>query len=572
MEGTTLYPLENLTIANAIERSANLFSSLTALSIVEEQPITYSQLKKNIEHLSSYLKEQGINSGDRVAILGENSPQWGTAYLSITTMGAISVPILPDFHTNEVHHILRHSSAKVLFVSERFFYKIESLRLSDFNCVILLDDFSLISPDTPTTVLQKLITDGRKELKKIMNYALRLTGIIGKGIKEDDVASIIYTSGTTGHSKGVMLTNKNIVSNAIAVSKIITVNQTDRFLSILPLAHVYECTLGLVTPLMFGSAIYYLKKPPTAAVLVPALSIVKPTIMLSVPLIIEKMYKTKILPTIKSNAVGRFLFRIPPMRRRISKLAGKKLRQTFGGALKLFCIGGAPLNPEVERFLREAEFPYAIGYGLTETSPLVTGTDVHITRFRSAGKLIPGVEMKIDKPDMKTGTGEVLVRGETVMKGYYHDPERTSEVIMPDGWFRTGDLGYIDRDGYLFINGRVKNMILGPNGENIYPEAIESVIDKFDDVLESLVFQQNGVLMARVHLDYEKLDLKFSEEKLSDAQSQQRIEELLENLLKQVNDQVSSFSRLAKIIEQPEPFEKTPTQKIKRHLYAEVEK
>jgi long-chain acyl-CoA synthetase len=364
-----------------------------------------------------------------------------------------------------------------------------------------------------------------------------------------------------------MLSHKNLVSDAIATAEIVSVKDEDRMLSILPLAHVYECTLGFILPIMKGASVYYLRKPPTAAIMVPALAAVKPTIMLSVPLIIEKMYKSRIAPEINKKKIVRLLYRFPLLRKRINKMAGKKLLAIFGGELKVFCIGGAALSSEVEKFLREADFPYAVGYGLTETSSLIAGTNQKRTRFRSTGQAIPGVEIKIDHADAKTGEGEILVRGDIVMQGYYHDPERTAEAFSAGGWFRTGDLGVIGADRYLYINGRLKNVIVGPSGENIYLEAIESIVNRSDIVLESLVFQDQGSLAARIHLDYEKLDLEFTEKHLSEMQIQDHIKTILEDVRKQVNEQVSSFSRLGKVIEQTEPFEKTPTQKIKRYLY-----
>jgi long-chain acyl-CoA synthetase len=318
---------------------------------------------------------------------------------------------------------------------------------------------------------------------------------------------------------------------------------------------------------MCGASVFYVKKPPTAAVLLPALEIVKPTMMLTVPLIIEKMYKTRIIPEIKKSALVRFAYKFPMIRKRINKIAGRKLRKTFGDKLRFFGVGGASLSPEVERFLCEADFPYAIGYGLTETSPLIAGADAENTRYRSTGPIVPGLEVRIDNPDTKSGIGEIVVRGPSVMKGYYREPERTAEVISSDGWFHTGDLGSFDKNGYLYINGRLKNVLLGPSGENVYPEAIESVINRSDIVLESLVFQDEGQLVARVYLDYEKLDTEFADIGLSESQARDRIIQLLEDIRKQVNEQVSSFSRLGRFIEQTEPFEKTPTQKIKRYLY-----
>ena len=559
---------QHFTLQSIIEESCRNHSSHIALSYTDEEPIQYSDLKRQIDHLSGFLKNQGVTHGDRVAILGENSPQWGIAYFAITTMGSIAVPILPDFNTSEIHHILGHSGSKIIFISERYYHKIEDLDFTEFNSVILLNDFSIINPATSKATLQQLISEGSKELRKIKNLVLSLAGFIPKEINEDDIASIIYTSGTTGHSKGVMLTHKNIVWNALASSKIPDFTSDDRMLSVLPLAHVYECTLGLVIPIMCGSSVYYIKKPPTAAVLLPALEKVKPTAMLTVPLIIEKMYKTRILPEIKKRFLIRLIYKFPMIRRRIHKIAGNKLMESFGGAIKFFGIGGSALAPEVERFLREAEFPYAIGYGLTETSPLIAGANAEKTRYRSTGPLVPGLEVRIENEDSNTGIGEIVVRGPSIMKGYYRDPGLTAKVLSGDGWFRTGDLGSFDKDGYLYIQGRLKNVILGPSGENIYPEVIESVMNRFDIVLESLVYQDEGQLVARVHLDYEKLDAEFSDLDLTESQARERIEQLCEDMKKQVNDQVSSFSRIARVIEQTEPFEKTPTQKIKRYLYA----
>jgi long-chain acyl-CoA synthetase len=289
--------------------------------------------------------------------------------------------------------------------------------------------------------------------------------------------------------------------------------------------------------------------------------------MLSVPLVIEKMFKTRILPRLTGSPVSRGLYRVPFVRKRLHRIAGRKLLKTFGGALKLFCIGGAPLAPDVEQFLREAKFPYAIGYGLTETSPLVVGTGPESTRHQSAGKPLPGMNIRIGNADPTNGEGEIMVQGPTVMKGYYKDPAKTVEVMTKDGWLHTGDLGVIDRDGYVFVKGRIKNMILGPNGKNVYPEEIESIINEFEIVLESLVFQQNNQIAARIHLNYEDLDRKFAGEKLEESQIRERVKTLLEDLRRQINARLSSYSRIQTLIEQTEPFEKTPTQKIKRHLY-----
>lgn len=560
-------PLEKLTLRSLLQSSAIAFADRPALSAVNGEQFTYASFNHLVQTVSDLLNNRGVITGDRVAILSENKPQWGIAYFAITVMGAVAVPILADFHTTEVHHIIQHSECKAVFVSKRLYGKIENLALRQLTTIIILDDFTLVPPRTAKDKLTDALEQGGREFARLKERALKFVGLISATVEEDDLAAIVYTSGTTGHSKGVMLTHRNIVSDAIATTKIVPVGPEDRMLSILPLAHMYECTLGLILPILGGASVSYLDKPPTAAVLLPALEHVRPTIMLSVPLVIEKMFKTKILPRLTGSPVLRSLYRVPFIRKRLHRMAGRKLLKTFGGALKAFCIGGAPLAPEVEQFLREAKFPYAIGYGLTETSPLVVGTGPESTRHQSAGKPLPGIGIRIGNPDPSNGEGEILVQGPTVMSGYYKDPARTAEVLTNDGWLHTGDLGVIDRDGYVFVKGRIKNMILGSNGKNVYPEEIESIVNEFEIVLESLVFQQNNQIAARIHLNYEDLDRKFASENLEESQIRERVKALLEDLRRQINARLSSFSRIQTLIEQTEPFEKTPTQKIKRHLY-----
>ena len=559
--------LEKLTLKCLLRRSVEKFPQRPALSWVDGTPMTYEELDQKVQDMSQFMHKQGIVAGDRVAILSENKPNWGIAYFAITTMGAVAVPILPDFHANEVHHIIRHAGCKGLFVSERLYDKVAEGEFDTLQMIIFIDDFSLIPPQTQKEKLREVVREGTKEFARLKETALRMAGKLKAEVQEDDVASIIYTSGTTGHSKGVMLTHKNIVYNAIDTMNIQTVNEYDRLLSVLPLSHTYECTIGFVIPMMNGACVYYLDKPPTARVLLPAMQKVKPTMMLTVPLIMEKIFKLRILPSLTGSALMRGLYKIPFFRKTLHQIAGKKLIKTFGGELHFYGIGGAKLAPEVERFLREARFPYAIGYGLTETSPLAAGCGPSKTRFRSTGPALPGIEVKIDNPDPLTGEGEILVRGATVMKGYFRDPERTAQVITKDGWFKTGDLGVFDKDGYLYIKGRLKNMIVGSSGENIYPEEIEAKINESDYVLESIVFEQQGQITARIHLNYEKLDEKYPHNKYSNSKIQEQIKNILEEIRKDVNARVSTFSRINTVIEQTEPFEKTPTQKIKRYLY-----
>jgi long-chain acyl-CoA synthetase len=558
--------LQKLTLRAVLEKSVTEFADRPALSAVDGPIHTYFSLNTHIQTVIALLRDRGIVTGDRVALLSENRPQWGMAFFAITTMGAVAVPILPDFQTTEIHHILAHSECKAVFVSRKLYGKVEGIELRQLDSIILLDDFTPVPPRTAKEKLIDLLEEGGREFARLKDRALKFVGRIHETVEEGDLAAIVYTSGTTGHSKGVMLTHKNIVSDALATRQIVSIGSEDRLLSILPLAHMYECTLGFVLPILSGSAVYYLDKPPSAGVLVPAMERVKPTIMLSVPLVIEKMFKTRILPMLTGSVFLRSLYRVPFIRKRLHGIAGKKLLKTFGGALKLFCIGGAPLAPEVEQFLREARFPYAIGYGLTETSPLVAGTGSEKTKRLSTGPPLPGTGIRINNPDAN-GEGEIQIKGPTVMKGYYKDPTRTDDVMTKDGWFRSGDLGVFDKEGYLYIKGRLKNMILGSNGKNIYPEEVESVINESEIVLESLVYQQNNQIAARVHLNYEMLDRDFVKDHLTESQARERVKSLLESLRRLVNTRLSSFSRIHQLIEQREPFEKTPTQKIKRHLY-----
>lgn len=556
-------PLKTMTLQALLKRSATEFADRVSLAEVDGPALTYAEWGQRVSEVSEWLRQNSIVAGDRVAILSENKPQWGVTFFAITTMGAVAVPILPDFHPTEIQHILRHSGAKAIFVSEKLYSKIEDAAIDSLQSVFLIEDFSSLPQPTRKDKLSGILQEGSKELAKLKEAARKITSLLSGEDAEDALASIIYTSGTTGSSKGVMLTHKNLIYDALATFTIVDLGPEDRMVSMLPLSHAYECTLGLVAPLMKGSAVYYLDKPPTARVLLPALQKIKPTVLLTVPLVIEKIYKNRILPTFKKKLLLRGLTKIPVIRKRLYKAAGRKLLASFGGELRSYCIGGAALCPEVELFLREAGFPYAIGYGLTETSPLISGTGPENTVYRAAGKPLPGVEMRIDQPNPKTGEGEILVRGPVVMKGYFQDAKRTDEVLDRDGWFRTGDLGVFDKQGYLYIKGRSKNMILGPNGENIYPEEIEATLNEMEEVVESLVYLRDGKLIAKVCLNYEVLDSRFSAQKLNPD----RIEGLLEELRDAVNQNVSSFSRINKILEQPEPFEKTPTQKIKRYLY-----
>jgi long-chain acyl-CoA synthetase len=494
-------------------------------------PLTYEQLAARVRGAAALLRVHDIRPGDRVAILSENMPQWGVAYFAIVCLGAVVVPVMTEFTQGQIGHILDHAGCAAVIVSRRLRSKLGS---------------------EPRPVLEI------EPLAQVPDTRIQLPPV-----EPDDLAAVIYTSGTMGHSKGVMLTHRNIVFDAEATRHVFDIGPRDSLLSILTLAHSYECTIGLITALRFGASVTYLDRPPSASVLLPALTAVKPTVMLSVPLVIEKIYRSSILPALKKS----FLYRIPGARRILILIAGLMLRRTFGGRIRFFGIGGAALAPDVERFLRLSMFPYAIGYGLTETSPLIAGAAPFATRPRSTGLVLPGVMVRIADPRPGTREGEIQVKGPNVMKGYFRNPERTADAFTPDGWLRTGDLGEFDRQGHLYIRGRSKTMILGASGENIYPEEIEAVINQSPLVDESLVYGDAAGVAALVQLKPDVLAALVSAVQGGVARAEHAAAELLERIRKEVNAQLAAFSRLHHVELQSEPFEKTPSQKIKRFLY-----
>jgi long-chain acyl-CoA synthetase len=524
-----------LTLQNLLFDSAREYAERPALSMVGGTPVTYAGLLERARAVAAMLVARGVNRGDRVAILSENMPEWGIAYFGVVCMAAVAVPIMTEFQPAQIAHLLEHAGCAVVLVSARLRAKVDA---APGRTVIAIEELSAL----PSAFYEF------------------------PPVAEEDLAAIIYTSGTTGHSKGVMLTHRNIAFDAAATLQIVEVRPSDRLLSILTLAHTYECTLGLATVLMKGASVWYLDRPPSATALLPALKLVRPTIMLSVPLIIEKLYRARVQPELERMR----LYRLPVFRTVLSLLAGRKLMASFGGRLRIFAIGGAGLAPDVEEFLRAARFPYAIGYGLTETSPLAAGAAPFRTRPRAAGPALPGVQVRISEPAPGSAEGEIQIKGPTVMRGYYRDEERTREAFTEDGWLSTGDLGTIDEDGWISIRGRLKTMILGASGENIYPEEIEAVINQSPMVDESLVYGDGTAVTALVQL---KPDALATRATLMGAiqegvtQAEHSIADLLERLKKEVNSKLASFSRVNRIELQEEPFERTPSQKIKRFLY-----
>jgi len=556
--------VEPRTLPALLSAAENAFGSRPALASVEGSLVEgslviprfdYTQFAYAARRFAALLASLGIERGDRVMILCENRVEWGVAYFGVMEAGAVAVPVLVDFIPEQVANVAEHASVRLVCASERTIAKLSLVPSSIPR--VMLDTWNKTGAD--------VIRGDSRTRESATEPRANLTGAL---LSSEDLACVIYTSGTSGHSKGVMLTHGNLVSNAIATRAIFPLRDDDRVLSVMPLAHTLESTMGFITPLLQGSCVYYLDKPPTAPVLAAALAIVKPTVMVIVPLIIEKLFRNRLEAPLRAHP----LYRFTPTRRLAIHAAGRKLEAAFGGCLRFLGIGGAALARDVEEFLLAARFPYAIGYGLTETSPLIAAAIPGKTRLGSTGRILDGLEVRIAvRADAAlsgsnetvqtvlaaTGQeGEIQVRGPSVMQGYYLDPERSAEVFTSDGWFRTGDLGAYDSDGLLYIRGRLKAMILGPSGENIYPEEIESVLASTGFVEESLVYAaKDGALVALIVLN-EKAKAMAEE-----------VERLIARLRASANARLASFSRLARVVIQDEPFEKTATLKIKRYLY-----
>jgi long-chain acyl-CoA synthetase len=551
--------LAEMTIRSLLENSFSLYKNREGLSFVGGVPETYDDLKKNIIQLSRQLMNLGVKPKDRVAILGSNSPNWVTVYFATTSMGAVAVPILPGFPDADIHHILRESRTKVFFINDKYESSIEDANLPDLKTVISLDDFSVLMGKTGKLKekLKSWVHKGESEAS--FDDLTRP--------KPSDMAVIIYTSGTTGFSKGVILNHENITSNVVnAVEKFPLVKE-DRFLSILPLSHTFEATGGLMCPLAVGAQIVYMEGLPTPQKLLESMKAAHPTGVLTVPLVMDKIYRRKILPQLLKSKLTAGLFSIPVTRKVLHKAAGRKLIKTLGGSLRFFMFGGAALNEDVEVFLREAGISYSTGYGMTETSPILTINPFGHVKVGSCGQAIPSVEIRIDDVNPETNIGEIVVRGPNLMQGYYNNPDATKAVFTDDGWLKTGDQGYLDEENYLFIKGRSKNVIVGPSGENIYPEIIEQLFLQSPVIQEMVAYQEDDLLVAKVVLDADYLETTYGFQSMTEAEMQKKKEEILEVVRKEYNLKLPNFSRLTKLIEHPEPFEKTPTNKVKRYLY-----
>lgn len=551
-----MFEVRELTPTCFLEEAVKRYPNLIAVDMWREKgsEMSYPTLLARSLSVAKFLTSLGIGKGDKVAILGESSPNWALSYFAINRAGAIAVPVLPNFSKHEVEKILEHSDSKAVVVNAKHAEKVmdanvEVLRMEDMF-YLQKDSLSLFDGknfrnlggiDTKGTVLSDA---DKQELEQ-------------KRPREEDIASLIYTSGTTGTPKGVMLTNRNICYNAYECSTpFIKIHAGWHALSILPMSHVYEFTIGLLLLLLNGVRITYLGKAPSTDSLLPAMKEIQPEVMLSVPLLIEKIYRRALLPKIKEGTkLGKFAKNklTAPI---VYKIIGKKVKTIFGGRLKFFGIGGAAFDSEAEAFFHRIKFPYALGYGLTETSPFIAGCGPKDQVVGTLGPVLKSLSVKLD-PETK----EILVKGPSVMRGYYKNEALTEEVFTEDGYFRTGDIGEFSKDGRLALKGRIKTMILGPAGENIFPESIEFLINAEEDVVESLVIaDEHGQLLAMIRLDMRALKRKG-------IVAVEAVNEYLDAIKARVNEKLSSFSKIRSVEIQNEPFERTPSEKIKRFLY-----
>ncbi len=541
--------------------------------------LTYAQVAEQVEKLHILFEQCGIEKNDKVALIGRNSTNWAVAYIATVTYGAVIVPILQDFHSENVHHIIKHSDSKLLFSGDYYWDHLDESELGQVRAVISLTSFQ------PLAVRESALPMVNEEMN--IRFSLTKELISPEAIQQlfdkkfngefypdcirydykdnEEVASINYTSGTTGFSKGVMTSGRALASNArFGHTAYAAGNPSkhllfpgDRMVTFLPLAHAYGCAFDFLGNSTIGGHTYFITKTPTPKVLLSAFAEIKPTLILSVPLIIEKIYRRQIQPMIAKPPMN-WVLKVPYLDDVVLGQIKKKLVGVFGGSFEQIIIGGAALNAEVEKFMRKIKFPFTIGYGMTETAPLISYS--HWTKFlpSSCGQILDCMEVRIDDPN-ENGIGEIVVRGDNVMLGYYKNEAATNESFTDDGWLRTGDLGYVDNEGNIFIKGRCKTMLLGPSGQNIYPEEIEDKLNNMPFVMESIVLQRDNKIVALVYPDIDACD----EAGLTQAD----VVEQLEKIKKEVNKSLAAYEQINIMELHMHEFEKTPKKSIKRYLY-----
>lgn len=548
----------NFTSVNKIfEQSLRKNWDRPAISNYQGVTFYYRDLARRIEKLHIVFEKCGLQKGDKVAICSRNQANWVVSFLATMTYGAVPVPLMHEFKSSNIHHLVNHSEAKVLFVDEVIWEGLSESEMPDLLAIIQVNTFKLLyAANDDIAYVREHLNElfGKKYpmdfLPESINYCED---------KSDELAIINYTSGTSGFSKGVMIPYRAICSNLEFAKKVLPqLNNTSRVVAMLPSAHMYGLMFEVLYELSVGCHVFFLSRLPSPKIIMQALSEVKPTLVVAVPLIIEKIYKNKVKPVLEKDGI-KFVMKLPILEQIVMNKIKTELINAFGGEFYEVIIGGAAFNKEVESFFKKMEFPFTVGYGMTECAPIITYDDYKTAKLYSCGRIVPNMEMKVDSPDPQNIPGELLVKGANVFLGYYKNDEATKEVLDEDGWLHTGDMGVIDADGYLYIRGRSKCMILGASGQNIYPEEVETVLDTRPYVLESLVIEDNGGLTALIYPDFDIA--------AQDGMSQEALIQHIKDTLPEINKELPNYSKLNKIEVMSEPFERTPKKSIKRYLY-----
>ncbi|HPA87181.1 MAG TPA: AMP-binding protein [Bacteroidales bacterium] len=538
-----------------IEQSISQNWDIEALSNYREKGYTYKQIGEKIIKFHIFFREAGIKEGDRIALVGRNSANWCMIYLATVTYGAVIVPILPDFKPEDLNNLINHSDAVLLFADDKIFETLDMTKMPLIRSVISVDSLSLIRTADMVTAS---IYESLEEKFKTAFPNLSQSDIKFSDVTNDKLAVISYTGGTTGFSKGVMISHNSLAANIRYAQNNMPLKPGDPLVSFLPLAHTYGCAFEFLFPFTFGCHITILSKTPSPQIIVQAFKEIKPRLILSVPLVIEKIFKKQLLPVI-SKPHMKVLLSIPGINSILHKKIRDKLTETFGGRFHEIVIGGAAFNPEAERFFRKIGFPFTVGYGMTECGPLISYTSWKTTKLGASGKPVDTLEVTIDSEDPEKVIGEIILRGENVMLGYYKNEKATREMIDENGWMHTGDLGIMDKEKNIFIKGRSKSMLLGPSGKNIFPEEIEAVINNLDYIAESLVISEDNKLIGLIYPDHEMLK--------RDNITVEQFSGRLDDIRKQVNERIPEFMAVSKFRIHPEEFAKTPKRSIKRFLY-----
>lgn len=527
----------------------------------EDNTFTYGQVAEEIAKLHLLFQHCSLRRGDKISIIGKNTSRWCIAYMATITYGAIVVPILQDFKPNDVHHIVNHSESTFLFVSDNIWENLEEEALGNLRAVFSLTDYRCLHQRDGETI-QKFMRNMGTAMRKAYPKGFQKENIIYTELSNDKVMLLNYTSGTTGFSKGVMLTGNNLAGNVTFGIRTELLKKGEKVLSFLPLAHAYGCAFDFLTATAVGTHVTLLGKTPSPKILMKAFEEVKPNLIITVPLVIEKIYKNVIQPLINKRSM-KWALNIPLLDNQIYAQIRKKLIDALGGRFKEVIIGGAAMNPEVTDFFYKIKFPFTIGYGMTECGPLISYAPWSAFIPGSAGKILDIMEARIESDDPYNTTGEIQVRGENVMKGYYNNEEATREVFTEDGWLKTGDLGTIDANGFIYIRGRSKTMLLSSNGQNIFPEEIEAKLNNMPFVLESLIIERNKKLVALVYPDYDSLDSLG-------LNTPDNLKTVMDENLKNLNKLVGNYEQVSTIQLYPTEFEKTPKKSIKRFLYNSI--